>query len=229
MAHRGRRLGALQRTPPHGLTPASPPAAFYAEVHCQWTFPWVWVGLPIGEKELSLLWGGRTVPSPHSLTGGGSTTICVEPSGCQRALPTWGDSQEGPDCSPAQGSRTHQQPDTKAQNLVALPQDRYTERDRPAGQHPCPNQPALLEAGGWEVGEGLVQTSLHCLLIPARPGQYSPPPARGMHDKSMNQPPHARLRGAIFSTSSELTISFFSKKKIVCFSSSLFVPLSLLL
>lgn len=84
--------------------------------------------------------------------------------------------------------------------------------------------------GGHGVGSGGGARASHTALCPDRcqdpppSPDWTPPPSWDTHEESMKQPLHARRRGAIFSTSSEVTISFFSKK-IHIFSSSLFIIL----
>lgn len=81
--------------------------------------------------------------------------------------------------------------------------------------------------GGHRVGSGGGAHASHTALCPDRrqdpppSPDWTPPPSWDTHEESLKQPLHSRRRGAIFSTSSELTISFFSKKYIF------FHPLSL--
>lgn len=112
------------------------------------------------------------------------------------------------------------QPYTKTQNSVTIPGSECARRDGAATQ-PSPTCRGVGTGLGQAQGSPSPGHTAPCVLTatPVWP-QSPPPPSQERQEESRNQLPRMRQRGARFSTSSELTISFFSKKYLF-FSSSL--------
>lgn len=113
------------------------------------------------------------------------------------------------------------QPYTKTQNSVTIPASECARRDGAATQ-PSPTCRGVGTGLGQAQGSPSPGHTAPCVLTatPVWP-QSPPPPSQERQEESRNQLPRVRQRGTRFSTSSELTISFFSKKYLF------FPPLSL--